>query len=225
MSATYLVTGANRGIGLELARQLAARGDRVVATARRPAEAEELQALGVRVETLDVADTESVSALARRLAGEPLDVLVNNAGRGGGQGSLTEIEPDDLVAYFQVNSLGPLRVTRALLPNLRAGERRLVASLSSQMGSIARNEQGSYYGYRASKAALNMIHRNLALELGGKGFTCVVFHPGWVRTAMGGSSAPLTPEASVRGLLEVMDRLTPQDNGAFLTYAGERLPW
>lgn len=225
MAHTYLITGANRGLGLEFTRQLAERGEEVIATARLPEEARDLAALGVEVEPLDVADSGSVAALAERLQGRPLDVLVNNAGKGGGQGAVTSIDPDSLLAYFQVNSIGPLRVTRALLPNLRAGERRMVASLSSQMGSIHRNEQGNYYGYRASKAALNMIHRNLALELGGKGFTCVLLHPGWVRTEMGGQGAPLSPEQSVRSLLRVMDRLTPKDNGSFLSYSGERLPW
>lgn len=222
---TYLVTGANRGIGLELARQLSARGARVIATARRPQEAGELHELGVQVEPLDVTVPATVDALAATLDGMPLDVLINNAGMGDGHAPLAELDFEEMARFFAVNSVGPLRVTRALLPNLRAGERRLVASLSSQMGSISSNQQGGYYGYRASKAALNMLNRSMALELGGKGFTCVVFHPGWVRTRMGGENAPVTPQLSVRGLLRVMDRLTHADNGRFLAYNGQEVPW
>jgi NAD(P)-dependent dehydrogenase (short-subunit alcohol dehydrogenase family) len=225
MSHTCLVTGANRGIGLEFARQLQARGERVIATARHPEAATDLATLGVRVEPLDVADGGSVRALAERLQGAPIDVLVNNAGTGGDSSPLADLDFERMARFFSVNSIGPLRLAQALMPNLRAGSRRLIVSLTSQMGSIASNDQGGYYGYRASKAALNMLNRTLALELAGKGYTCVVLNPGWVRTDMGGAGAPLTPEASVRGLLRLIDRLTPKDTGSFFSWNGERVAW
>jgi NAD(P)-dependent dehydrogenase (short-subunit alcohol dehydrogenase family) len=225
MSQTYLVTGAGRGIGLEFARQLKARGDQVVATAREPEAAADLRSLGVRVEALNVAAGDSVRGLAERLEGVPIDVLVNNAGIGGDASPVTELDFVRLTRFFEVNAIGPLRVTQALLPNLRAGKRRLIVSLTSQMGSIGLNDQGGYYGYRASKAALNMLSRTLALELAGKGYTSIVVNPGWVRTDMGGPQAPLTPETSVRGMLKVLDRLTPKDTGSFFSWNGERLPW
>jgi NAD(P)-dependent dehydrogenase (short-subunit alcohol dehydrogenase family) len=126
---------------------------------------------------------------------------------------------------FATNTVGPLRVTAALLANLRAGERRLVANITSRMGSIADNTSGGSYAYRSSKAALNMANRSMAHELGADGILCVVFHPGWVQTDMGGANAPLSVEDSVRGLLEVMDGLTTADNGRFLNYSGEEIPW
>jgi NAD(P)-dependent dehydrogenase (short-subunit alcohol dehydrogenase family) len=225
MSQTYLVTGAGRGIGLEFARQLKARGDKVIATVRNPEAATDLAALGVRVESLDVADEASVRALAERLQGVALDVLINNAGTGGDSAPVADLDFGRLARFFEVNSIGPLRLAQALLPNLRAGNRRLIASLSSQMGSIGGNDQGGYYGYRASKAALNMLVKTLALELAGKGFTCVVVNPGWVKTDMGGPNAPLPVETSVRGLLKVLDRLTPKDTGSFYSWNGERVAW
>lgn len=223
--STYLVTGANRGLGLELARQLAARGEDVIATARDPDRAPELAGLGVQVELLDVSDAGSVGALVRRLEGRAIDVLVNNAGIGVGRSSLGSLDYDELQRAFEVNALGPLRVAEALLDNLRRGERRLIASVTSKMGSIADNGSGGSYAYRASKAALNMIARSLSVDLGPEGFTCVVLHPGWVRTAMGGDAASLGVDESVRGMLEVLAGLTPARNGQFLDYSGATIPW
>ena len=222
---TYLVTGANRGLGLEFARQLTERGDEVVATARDPKTARELADLGVRVEALDVADGESIRALAERLAGSAIDVLVNNAGVGVTSKPLGKLDMDELRRGFEVNALGPLRVTEALLDHLRRGKQRRIASLTSKMGSIADNTSGGSYAYRASKSALNMLMRSLALDLQGEGFTSVVLHPGWVRTDMGGKNAPLDAPTSVRGMLRVIDGLGPEANGEFFDYSGERVPW
>ena len=221
----YIVTGANRGLGLELARQLAARGEVVTATARRPADARELSALGVRVEPLDVSDPQSVAAFRRALGDEPVDVLINNAGIGVKSRALDELDPEELALFFDVNSVGALRVTQALLPNLRAGARKCVVGMSSKMGSIEDNTSGGSYAYRASKAALNAITKSLALDLAPQGFTCVVMHPGWVRTDMGGREAPLAVEESVRGMLAVIDGLDPSDAGRFFDFAGEAVPW
>ncbi|MEM1203964.1 MAG: SDR family oxidoreductase [Acidobacteriota bacterium] len=223
---TWLVTGANRGLGLEICRQLLARGEDVLATARRPKEATELAALGPRrLLPLDVGDPVSVADLADALGDDPIDVLVNNAGIGGSGQGIEQLDFAGLERYVSINSLGPLRVTQALLPHLTRGGRRIVASISSNMGSLTNNRDGGAYGYRASKAALNMLNRSLAHELSGRGFVCVVLHPGWVRTDMGGDRAPLSPEESVAGMVRVMDGLGPDLNGAFLDHRGERLPW
>lgn len=225
MAQCVVVTGANRGIGLELARQLAARGDRVLGTARRPDEAPALCAVAARVLPLDQTDAASVAALAASLEDEAVDVLVNNAGAGGGRTPFAELDWDLVASLFATNAIGPLRVTQALLPALRRGGRRLVASIGSDLGSLARNESGGAFGYRASKAALNMLNRSLAHELAPERFSCVVIHPGWVRTDMGGAEAPLAVEDSVAGLLRVIDGLGPSDTGRFLDHHGRTIPW
>ena len=225
MSRTYVVTGANRGIGLELARQLASRGETVVATARRPAEATELSRLPVRVEALDLADFGSIAELARRLAGEPIDVLVHNAAVGIEGPSLAGLRAEDLEVSFRVNATGPTEMTRVLLSNLRAGRARQVIAVTSGLGSVSRNDSGGWYAYRASKAALNQLVRTFAHELSVEGFTCIVISPGWVRTEMGGPDAPLTPEQSVSAMLRVFDRLTPADTNKFFDQRGHTVPW
>ncbi len=222
---TVLVTGANRGIGLEMARQFSERGYTVIGTARKPGEATDLKALEVQVEQLDVTDNASVAALAARLEGVPVDLLINNAGVRGQKARTFAATDFDKVAHtLDVNSLGPMRVTQALLPNLEAGEGRTVIQISSVMGSIEQSS-GRSFGYRASKAALNMLNKTLAAELGGQGFVCVAMHPGWVKTRMGGAGAPVEPKDSVAGMLEVIDGLTPDDNGRFLDYEGKTIPW
>lgn len=225
MGSAYVVTGCNRGLGLEFARQLSRRGDRVIATARRPEEAEELIELGLVVYPLDVRDTGSVREFASRLGEMPIDVVINNAGIGVASKPFAELDLDDLAGFFEVNSLGALRVTRALLPHLRMGDRRVVANISSMMGSIGDNSSGGAYGYRGSKAALNMLTRSLAIDLRPEGFTCVVLHPGWVSTDMGGPEAPMTSAESARGMISVIDGLTIEKSGLFLDYMGQRVPW
>jgi len=180
VSMTVLVTGANRGIGLELVRQMRARGHQVIGTARKPEQAMELKETGARVVQLDVTDSNSIRAMAEQLKGQRIDLLINNAGMlGHNAQSFAEADFDQVIATFDVNSLGPMRVTQALLPNILAGSGKTVIQISSTMGSIA-NNSGGYYGYRASKAALNMLNSSLALELADNGITSVVMHPGWV---------------------------------------------
>lgn len=221
-----LVTGANRGIGLEMARQFKAKGYQVIGTARKPEAADELRSLGVRVEQLDVTDDESARALAESLGGMKVDLLVNNAGIFPREkGGLDSVNFDDAVRAFEVNSVGPLRVTRALLPNLRRGTGKTVVQVSSLMGSIEGNTRGGSYSYRASKTAINSFNRTLSHELGAEGFKCIVVHPGWVRTDMGGPNARLSPEESVSGLVKVIEGLGPEDNGAFFDHSGKQLPW
>jgi len=222
-----LVTGGNRGLGFELCRQLSAAGGEVTGTARRPGAASALRFIvrPRRIEALDLAEPESVAALARQLGDQPLDVLINNAGIGGPGPGIDDLDLAAVERHFAINAVGPMRVVQALLPNLRRGVDRKIVHISSVLGSIAENRHGSYYGYRASKAALNMLNRTLAEELGKEGFICVVLHPGWVKTGMGGPSAPLEPEESVRGLLQVIADLGPEHNGAFLDHRGQPVPW
>ena len=222
---TVLVTGANRGIGLEYARQFADKGYRVIGTAREPGKATELAAIADRVEALDVSDGASVAALATRLDGEAIDILVNNAGVfDRGDVSIDKVDFAQMEQTLAVNSLGPLRVIQALLPNLRKGERKLIVNMSSQLGSIA-GSTGTWYAYRSSKAALNQITKTLSVELGKEGFVCVVVHPGWVRTDMGGAAATYSPEESVSGLVGLIEKLEPADNGHFYDFQGKTIPW
>jgi len=218
--ATVLVTGSNKGIGLELCRQLKDRGEEVIAACRKTAP--ELEALGVRVvPEIDVADRESVEALAVALDGKQLDTLINNAGILSVE-TLADLDLDRVRAQIEVNTLGPLRVTSALLPNLKRGSK--VAILTSLMGSIADNGSGGYYGYRISKAAVNMVGVNLAHDLRKDGISVVLLHPGMVATEMTGGMGISTAE-SAEGLLARIDALTIEDSGSLWHANGERLPW
>jgi NAD(P)-dependent dehydrogenase (short-subunit alcohol dehydrogenase family) len=222
---TYLVTGANRGIGLAFARRLCTRGDRVIATCRDPGKARDLAKLPLRLEQLDVEDEESIAGLASRIEGEPLDVLINNAGIGEAGARFGRLSMKDLEEALRVNAAGPAALTQALLPNLRAGKRRIVVNLSSGLGSISQNESGGWIAYRASKAALNQLTRTVAAELKREGFVCIAISPGWVKTDMGGAGASLSPDESVAAMLEVIDRLKPSDTGRFLDHRGREMPW
>jgi NAD(P)-dependent dehydrogenase (short-subunit alcohol dehydrogenase family) len=222
---SFVVTGANRGIGLEFACQLQENGAHVIATARKPEEAKDLHNHNIRVEALDITNPKSVAQLASRLRGTAIDVLINNAGIGLYNNGFETLNMDDVARQFQVNCIGTLRVIQALLPNLKKGNRKLVLTITSRMGSIQDNKEGAGYGYRASKAALNMLNKNLSIEFGPKGLTFVLLHPGWVRTEMGGPHAPLNPRKSVAGMLKVISRLGPKDNGRFLDFRGKPIPW
>lgn len=222
---TVLITGANRGLGLEFARQFRQLGYSVIGTARNPEKATELKALGANVVALDVADSESVASMAESLKGTPIDILVNNAGvKGYSQENFKTIDFDKAMMTFNINTLGPMRVTQALYDNLLAGKEKKVIQISSIMGSIEKNS-GGYYDYRASKTALNNLNKSLSIELESEGFISVVLHPGWVRTDLGGERAPLAPEESIKGLLVVIQGLEDDDNGKFIDYQGNALPW
>ncbi len=222
---TVLVTGANRGLGLEFAKQYSAAGWRVIGTARTPAEATELQATGVMVVQLDVTDASSVEAMVKTLDGRPIDLLINNAGIGGRLPSVEDLDVERAARVLDVNLLGPMRVTTALLPHLRKGNGKTIVSISSGLGSITNNTGARYYGYRESKAGLNMFMRSLAAELGPEGFICIAMSPGWVQTDMGGSGAPLTPEQSIGGMREVIGGLTAEKSGRFWSHNGSEIPW
>jgi NAD(P)-dependent dehydrogenase (short-subunit alcohol dehydrogenase family) len=221
----YLVTGANRGIGLAFARHLSERGDMVIATARHPEKARDLAKLSLRLEQLDVADEKSIASLARRIEDEPLDVLINNAAFGKAGPGFGRLSREELDQAFRVNAIGPVAVTQALLPNLRAGQRRAVVNLTSGLASISENESGGWIAYRASKAALNQLTRTAAAELKKEGFICIVICPGWVKTDMGGPGASISSDDSVVAMLKVIDRLAPSDTGRFLDRHGKQIPW
>lgn len=219
--ATILITGANRGIGLELARQLKARGDDVIAACRKPSP--ELDELGVRVESgIEVSSGESVADLARRLNGASLDTIINNAGILRME-NLAGMDFTSIAQQLDVNALGPLRVTTAVLPLLSEGSK--VVIITSRMGSITDNGSGGYYGYRMSKAAVNAAGMSLARDLKSRGIAVGLFHPGMVATEMTGRNG-IPAEDSVRGIIQRMDALKLESSGRF-THAGtgEELPW
>jgi NAD(P)-dependent dehydrogenase (short-subunit alcohol dehydrogenase family) len=231
MSACYtstmriVVTGANRGIGLEIVRQCAARGDEVFAGARDPDHAHALLALRASVFRCDVADDASVRAFAFAVEG-PIDAVINNAGVIGHMASFEEFDLDDALRTFSINALGPARVTRAFLPHLRRGKTKKVLHLSTGMASIQDNTSGGAYAYRMSKAALNMMNRSLAVDLRDQGIVTCVINPGWVKTDMGGKHAETPVEDSVRGILARLDEMKPEDSGQFLDFkAGKRWPF
>ena len=216
-----LITGANRGLGLEFARQYAAQGWTVFATCRHPEQATALHALGGTVFPVDVTDPAAITALVAGLDGQPLDLLINNAGIYGPQGS----DPAAWAEVFAVNVIAPVRLAEALLSNLLAGTQRKVAFLSSQMGSIADNSSGGSMIYRSSKAALNAAVHGLAIDWRKQGIIVLALHPGWVRTDMGGPQAPLTPDQSITGLRCVIASATLSESGGFRNYLGQTVPW
>lgn len=216
-----LVTGANRGIGLALCRRFAGRGDQVIAVCRKSAP--ELDRLGVRVEAgVDVRKDHDVAALAERLAGVKLDVLVLNAGILRHE-ALEDLDLPSVREQFEVNALGPLRVTAALLPNLGPGAK--IALMTSRMGSIGDNGSGGYYGYRMSKAALNAAGVSLARDLAPRHIAVAILHPGYVRTDMTGGSGGVEPDDAARMLIARIDALTPETSGTFWHADGQTLPW
>jgi NAD(P)-dependent dehydrogenase (short-subunit alcohol dehydrogenase family) len=225
---TALITGANRGIGLRFARRYGADGWRVLATCRNPNTAGELSEVegDLQIEALDVTDQQRVDDLAESLGGEAIDVLINNAGIAArNSGTFGELDPYAWSQGFRVNTIAPLLIAQAFVEHVAASDRRKMAFVTSRLGSIALNEDGGRYAYRSSKAALNMACKSLAADLAPRGITVAVFHPGWVRTDMGGPGAPVTPEDSAAGMCKVIEGLTLADSGGFFDYDGDRVPW
>lgn len=228
---TVLITGANRGIGLEHTRSFMARGVHVYAAVRAPSEASELFALAgqypglLTVLPYDATQAEAAASLKADLADTPIDLLFANAGLMGTAQSFGSVDVEQVLQLVQVNALAPLMLAQALVDNVARSGRKLLALQSSQMGSIADNSSGGYYGYRISKAALNMVARNLSRDLQARGLIVVSLHPGWVKTRMGGQSAPLTVAQCVAGQQRLFDQLTAQDSGRFFNYDGKELPW
>jgi NAD(P)-dependent dehydrogenase (short-subunit alcohol dehydrogenase family) len=226
-----LVTGANRGIGLEFVRQYAAEGAEVVACVRDPRGATELSSLAtasagrVQILPLDVADADAIRGLGERLAGQVLDVVINNAGISGPRPQSADgVDPEGWLETLRVNAVAPLLIARALRENLKRGREKKLVAITSQLGSIA-NNSGGQYAYRTSKAALNDAMKGLSRDWASDGILVGIFHPGWVQTDMGGRGAPVTVEASVQGLRQRIAELTAQTSGAFRDYSGATLPW
>lgn len=219
--ASVCITGANRGIGLELVRQYAERGDEVIAVCRSGSA--ELEKDGAQVLTgIDVTDSGTTTQLAEKLAGRRIDVLINNAGILSNE-SLDDLDFDRMRRQFEVNSLGPLRVTAALRGNLGRGSK--VAIITSRMGSIEDNTSGGRYGYRMSKAAVNMAGRSLARDLEKDGVAVAVLHPGFVRTEMTDHQGLVDAPDSAAGLMARIDQLSLETSGSFWHANGEGLPW
>lgn len=217
---SVLVTGCSRGIGLELVRQYRARGDSVIGACRENNDA--LRATGARViESVDVSSADAVAHLAKELTGTSLDILINNAGILYPD-NFDELDFEGMLEQFQVNTLGPLRVTRALAGLLKEGSK--VGIVSSRVGSVADNGSGNNYGYRVSKAAVNMVGTNLMHDLRPRGIAVALLHPGLVATDMTGGTG-IEPQAAAAGLIARMDDLDLADSGGFWHANGERLPW
>ncbi|MGB6297750.1 MAG: SDR family oxidoreductase [Rivularia sp. (in: cyanobacteria)] len=218
--ATYLVTGANRGIGLEYCRQLKDRGENVIAVCRSMSD--ELKELDVQIETdVDITTDYSVAKLVKKLDGKIIDILINNAGIIE-RVSLDNLDFDSIRRQFEVNAVGPLRLTQALLNNLKSGSK--IVLMTSRMGSIDDNTSGGSYGYRMSKVALSMAGKSLSEDLKSKNIPVAILHPGLVKTRMTGFSG-ITTEESVKGLLARIDELNMDNTGTFWHSNGEVLPW
>lgn len=222
---SVFVTGASRGLGLEFVRQYAAAGWNVTAACRDPSNAPALAALGVETVPLDLSDSGSIDRATESLAGRSFDVLLNNAGvMGEGQqfGRLSETEWERVL---YVNAIAPLKMAEAFLPQVMAGQKKLMVFLTSRMGSIADNTSGGSYIYRSSKAALNAAVKSLSIDLAPRGVTTLLLHPGWVKTDMGGPNAMLTPADSIEGMRRLIDEAKPGQRLKFLDYKGQDLPW
>lgn len=225
---TVLITGANRGIGLEFARQYGEAGWTVFAGTRTPDAVTDLAAIDGEVIPvgLDVADPASVAILSERLRGVAIDLLINNAGVYGPRGPrLGSLSYGDWHSVIDTNVFGAMRVTEAFLDHLRDGDGKAIATVTSKMGSMADNGSGGSYFYRSSKAAVNAVFRSLAIDLRGEGFVVVLLHPGWVRTDMGGPGALIDTQESVTGMRRVIDGAGADASGRWFNYDGREIPW
>ncbi len=230
---TALITGANRGIGLEFTRQLAAQGWQVLACCRHPDSAEALQQLSAMfpgklgLYPLAVEEPAQIEALAGRLRGQAVDLLINNAGYypGGMNETFGHTNREMWLRAFEINTIAPLQISEALLENLALGQGKTIALITSKMGSMGDNTSGGCYLYRTSKAALNMVATSLAQDLEPRGIKVALLHPGWVRTDMGGPNALISAQQSVAGMLKVILGLGWQDSGRFLGYDGKEIEW
>lgn len=226
-----LITGANRGIGLELTRQCLERGDNVIAACRRPDAAEELLALrdahsNLSILPLELNDDASLERFVAELDGQAIDVFINNAGIYGQRDArLGNIDAKAWHEAFHVNTIAPLLLTERLLPQLRKGRDKKLIFMSSKMGSIADNGSGGSYVYRSSKTALNQVVKSLSADLADEGFTVLTLHPGWVRTDMGGPNGLIDTQTSADGLLKVIDSADPAGTGRFIAYDGKSIDW
>jgi len=229
---TVLITGANRGIGLEFTRQYAADGWQVFAGARNLDSANDLKQLAkdaqqrVQLLTIDVTKAETIADAVARVGNSDIDILINCAGVYGS--SRQQLGNLDYRAWTQVldtNTLGPVRVTEAFLENVARSDRKWIITITSGMGSISDNTSGGFIAYRTSKAAVNMAMQTLSIDLGSRGICCLLMNPGWVKTRMGGPNARITPTESVSGMRKVIESLTPSQSGKFFSYDGREYAW
>ena len=225
---TVMITGANRGLGLEFATQYLADGWRVIATCRDPSAAVGLSGLSgdIEVHRLAVDMSRQIEDLKSALGEQPIDVLINNAGIYGPRDTgIGNLDPAAWRHVFEVNSIAPIKVAEAFLDNVAAGDQKKIASVTSKMGSIGEISEGREYVYRSSKAALNAAHKAMALQIAPRGIAAAVMHPGWVRTDMGGPGALIDATESVAGMRKVIAGLTLERTGTFWNYDGTELPW
>lgn len=228
--STVLITGTNRGIGLEFTKQYAEAGWNVLACCRAPASANGLNELAakhenVQIFALDVADFKQVEALATQLNDVAIDVLINNAGVYPSGGGLSDADVAEWLEGFKINAIAPLKITTAFIPNIVKSQLKKVVTLSSKMGSIEDNTSGASYMYRSTKTAVNMVMKSLSIDLEPQGIAVVTLHPGWVKTDMGGDNALINTQTSVTGLRKVIEELNLANTGQFIAYDGEKIAW
>jgi NAD(P)-dependent dehydrogenase (short-subunit alcohol dehydrogenase family) len=228
---TVLITGTNRGIGLEFVKKCLQQGDRVIATCRDISAATDLKALAdgsenLQLVELDVADYETLQSFPQRLDGVAIDVFINNAGVYGPKDTgFGEVDGQFWSDVLHINAIAPMLLTQLIIDNLRSGVDKKLLYVSSKMGSIDDNGGGGSYVYRSSKTALNSVVKSLSIDLGNEGFTVAVLHPGWVLTDMGGPNALIDTNTSVSGMMEVIANLDKGQNGSFFNYDGSIIPW
>ncbi len=227
-----LITGASRGIGLEMVKYGIENNWRIFACCRHPQQAETLLSVaklangGVSVHVADMYELATIQALSYELRNEAIDILVNNAGiYGSDKNKFGHVDVQSWINTFQVNTIAPLKIAEALIEQLRMGDKKIIACLSSKMGSMADNGSGGSYIYRSSKAALNAVVKSMAVDLKGDGIKCVALHPGWVQTDMGGPNAEISTRESVTRMFEILLALTPHDSGRFIDIDGKDIPW
>ncbi|MBI3446491.1 MAG: SDR family oxidoreductase [Magnetospirillum sp.] len=220
---TILITGANRGMGLEFARQYAADGWRVLGTVRDPMGGRALSEAGGEVYVCDVADPQQVARLKASLAGLGLDILLNNAGIYGENQEFGAVDPQGFLKVVAVDTLAPLKLAEAFVDQMVG--RKIIAAVSSKMGAMSDNTSGGAYAYRVAKAGLNMVMKSLSVDLASRGVLTVALSPGWVKTDMGGPGAPLEAVTAVAGMRKVLAGLRAEDSGAFIHYDGSSIPW
>ncbi len=228
---TVLVTGANRGLGLEFIKQYAAEGWDVIGTCRSLAAADAAREVAesdsrITLRELEVTDSVAVQALAEELRGTPIDVLILNAGvMGEASMNLGKLDPEDFLKVLNVNVVALAMGLQSFVEHVAASDRKIIVGMGSFLGSMTNNGDGGLYSYRASKAGVSAVMTSAAVDLRDRGITAITMHPGWVQTDMGGPDATISTEESIRGMRKVIDGLGPEDSGRFLTYSGEEMPW
>jgi NAD(P)-dependent dehydrogenase (short-subunit alcohol dehydrogenase family) len=229
---TVLITGANRGLGLEFCRQYAEKGWDVIACCRNPVQAGELNELSqryafIQIEALDVAQFDEIDNLSTKLSDSCIDVLINNAGIYGDQSNhrFGQLDYQAWLNNLIVNAQAPIKMAEAFLPQIKLGSKKLIVNISSLMGSVSDNDSGGSILYRSSKAALNASMKSLSIDLRSQGVGVLIFHPGWVKTDMGGANALIDAKTSVGGMCAVIDNFTLVQSGAFIKYDGKPMPW